>query len=196
VAKLDFWYEFASPYSYPAAMRIERLAKATDVVVAWRPFLLGPVFRAQGFNDSPFNLHRAKGEYMWRDLTRVCEIEGLEFMRPAHFPQKSVVAARLALLLDEAARPEFSRAVYLAEFAEGEDIAKREVLEGILQRLGYDAAALLANAGEPAIKEKLRVETAEAERLGIFGTPSFVLESGELFWGNDRLEQALARAIR
>ena len=70
---LDFWYEFASTYSYPAAMRIEAAANAAGVDIRWRPFLLGPIFKAYGWTDLPFNIFAAKGRYMWRDLTRICE---------------------------------------------------------------------------------------------------------------------------
>ena len=66
--KLEFWYEFASTYSYPAAMGIEALAETAGVEVVWRPFLLGPIFGEQGWNDSPFNIYPAKGRYMWRDM--------------------------------------------------------------------------------------------------------------------------------
>jgi 2-hydroxychromene-2-carboxylate isomerase len=197
VKKLDFWYEFASTYSYPAAMRIEELAKAAGVAVAWRPFLLGPIFKAQGWNDSPFNLQVLKGRYMWRDLTRICEERGLpKFHIPANFPQHSLGAARVALALDDAARPAFSRAVYLAEFADGLDIGDADVLEAILQKLGYDPRVFLSRASTPEIKDRLRANTDEAQRLGIFGAPTFVLEDGEMFWGNDRLEQAIEWAKR
>src|ERR1041385_7871678 len=70
---VEFWYEFASTYSYPAAMRIARKAREADVTVRWRPFLLGPIFGAQGWNDSPFNIYPAKGRNMWRDLERICQ---------------------------------------------------------------------------------------------------------------------------
>ncbi len=73
---LQFWYEFASTYSYPAAMRIEGEAKARGVAIDWRPVLLGPIFGAQGMQDSPFNLYPIKGEYMVRDLTRLCAEDG------------------------------------------------------------------------------------------------------------------------
>ena len=69
---IEFWFEFASTYSYPAAMRVEAVAAARSVEVVWRPFLLGPIFVRQGWDDSPFNLYPAKGSYMWRDLERSC----------------------------------------------------------------------------------------------------------------------------
>jgi 2-hydroxychromene-2-carboxylate isomerase len=195
--KLDFWYEFASTYSYLAAMRIGKLAQAAGVEVAWRPFLLGPIFKAQGWDTSPFLLQEAKGKYMWRDLARLCEDAGLPpFHQPKKFPVRSLLAARVALALDDAARPDFSRAVYSAEFAEGRDIEETETVAAILRKLNHDSAAVLARAGDPAVKDRLRDNTQEAQRCGIFGAPNFVLANGEMFWGNDRLEQALVRAKR
>ncbi|MGB6906799.1 MAG: DsbA family protein, partial [Methyloceanibacter sp.] len=77
VPGIEFWYEFASTYSYPAAMRVETLAKEAGVELRWRPFLLGPIFKAFGWDDSPFNIFAAKGKHMWRDLERVCAADGL-----------------------------------------------------------------------------------------------------------------------
>ncbi len=111
--KLDFWYEFASPYSYLAAMRIEKLAREAKVEIAWRPFLLGPIFKAQGWDTSPFNLYPAKGSYMMLDLARLCEDMGLPpFIAPKPFPANSLLASRVALALDVEARPDFSRGVH------------------------------------------------------------------------------------
>ena len=94
MANAEFWYEFASTYSYPAALRVGALAEARGVSLAWRPFLLGPIFAAQGWRDSPFNIYPAKGRYMWRDVERTCEAMGVPFKRPSPFPQSSLLAAR------------------------------------------------------------------------------------------------------
>jgi 2-hydroxychromene-2-carboxylate isomerase len=193
---LDFFLEFASTYTYPAAMRIAARAAETGVAVRWRPFLLGPIFKAQGFDTSPFNLHPAKGRYMWRDLERICAELGLPFCKPELFPQNSVLAARVALVGLEADWGEqFCRAVFTAEFGEGRQIGDTAAIGDILRALGQPADEVLARATSDAIKAKLRDQTSEAERLGIFGAPSFVVD-GELFWGNDRLDAALAWATR
>ena len=92
-APLEFWFEFGSTYSYPAAMRIERLAREQQVPLVWRAFLLGPIFKDQGWNDSPFNLYPAKGRYMWRDLARICEAEGLPLRQPSRFPRNGLSRA-------------------------------------------------------------------------------------------------------
>src|ERR1700677_5396865 len=94
---LDFWFEFASTYSYPAAMRIGQRAYKAGVEVKFRPFLLGPIFAAQGWTTSPFNLFAAKGRHMWRDLERICGELALPLRRPEPFAQSSLLAARVAL---------------------------------------------------------------------------------------------------
>jgi 2-hydroxychromene-2-carboxylate isomerase len=193
---LEFWFEFASTYSYPAAMRIEALAARAGVALAWRPFLLGPIFQAQGWNDSPFNLYPAKGRYMWRDLERLCAKHGLPYARPTIFPQRSILAARLALAAIEAPwLPALVRGIYVANFAQGADISDALTLGRVLAGLGQEARTWLDRAQSQAAKDALRANTDRAQALGIFGAPTFVA-CGELFWGGDRLEDALAWQLR
>ena len=194
---LDFWFDLASTYSYLTAMRIEPLALAAHVEVRWRPFLLGPIFKAQGWDKSPFKLYPDKGRYMWRDMERLAQAQGLAFVRPEPFPQHSLLAARAALTTVVAPRQAaFCKGVFEAEFAGGLAISEPATLAGIAGGLDLDAEAMLAEAASGAVKERLKLETAEAQRLGIFGAPTFVTSDGELFWGNDRLEQALAWSRR
>ncbi|MFD2183986.1 2-hydroxychromene-2-carboxylate isomerase [Rhodoplanes azumiensis] len=209
---IDLWFEFASTYSYPALMRVGPLAAAAGVTVRYRPFLLGPLFKAQGWDTSPFVIYPAKGRYMWRDLERLCADLGLPVVRPPVFPASSVLAARVALVgLDAAAAGEaagkgagegagwgeaFCRAVFRAGLGEGRAIDDPAVIADLLARLGVDADAVLAQAATPVAKARLREETEAAQRLGLFGAPTLVTADGEIFWGNDRLEQALAWAKR
>src|SRR5688572_10357256 len=99
---MEFWFEFASTYSYPAAMRVEKLASESGAPLVWRPFLLGPIFAQQGWDTSPFNIYMAKGNYMWRDLERTCEELGLAFRKPTVFPRNGLLAARIACAFSEA----------------------------------------------------------------------------------------------
>jgi 2-hydroxychromene-2-carboxylate isomerase len=195
MAALDFWYEFASTYSYPAAMRIERLAQAEGVSVRWRPFLLGPIFKELGWNDSPFNIFAAKGRYMWRDLERVCAAEGFALkLPPVRFPQNGLKAARLALVGEpQGWTPSFTRSVFMANYAEQKDISDEKTLRSILYRLGIDVDAAFTAASASETKEALKRQTEEAQERGLFGAPAFTV-GDELFWGNDRLEAALAWA--
>jgi 2-hydroxychromene-2-carboxylate isomerase len=192
---LDFWFDFASTYSYPAAMRIGSLAAAAGVTVRFRPFLLGPIFKAQGWATSPFNVYPAKGCNMWRDLERLCADLSLPFRRPDPFPQPSLLPARVTLVAVSGGwADDFCRAVFRAEFAQGRRIDEAATIADILTSLTHDAKQVLAAAQSDEIKTRLRRQVEEAERLGIFGAPSFVTSDGELFWGNDRLERALVWA--
>ncbi len=193
---VQFWFEFASTYSYPAAMRVEAACAEAGVPLLWRPFLLGPVFTQQGMTDSPFNIYPAKGAYMWRDLERICAAQGLPLRRPSAFPRGSLLAARICAAFDDAAWiGGFIRAVYGANFAEDRDIGQPEVIANLLAGLGQDAEAVTAAAQDPGTKAKLRAQTERAVALGIFGAPSMVV-GDELFWGNDRLDTSIAWARR
>lgn len=189
---LDFWFDLASTYSYLSAMRIEALAAEAGVSVRWRPFLLGPIFQAQGWNTSPFNLYKAKGDYMVRDIERIGKERGLAFHLPDPFPQNSLLGARVATALaDQGQRAAFVKAVYVAEFAERRRIDDPAVLGECLGKVGADATATLQATQSDAVKLALRNETAEAQRLGVFGAPAFTTANGELFWGDDRLDMAI-----
>jgi 2-hydroxychromene-2-carboxylate isomerase len=189
---LDFWFDFASVYSFLSAMRIAPLAEQAGVALKWRPFLLGPIFQAQGMKGSPFNLFPVKGRHMIRDVQRSADEIGVGFQWPDAFPQSSVLAARVALVGFKAGWGEdFSRAVFAAEYSDNRVISDQTVIAEILTRLAIPADATFAGAQAGAIKQELRDATAEAQRRGFFGAPTFTTQDGELFWGNDRLEQAL-----
>ena len=195
-ASVEFWFEFGSTYSYLSAARIEDIAVAAGVSVLWEPFLLGPIFAEQGWEDSPFNFYPAKGRYMWRDVERLCAKYRLPFTKPSRFPRNGLIAARIACLARATSEhwlSEFVRAVFRANFAKDRDIGDAAEIRSILDSLGQSGALLIELAQAPENKVRLREQTRRAKELGIFGAPSFVV-GAELFWGNDRLEDALAWA--
>ena len=194
---LEFWYEFASSYSHLAAQRVEAAASAAGVSVRWRPFLVGPLFASQGWTTSPFNLYPAKGRNMWRDLEREAARYGLPpITRPDPFPQNSLSAVRAAVYgQDQDWLVPFSKAVFTASFSQGRSIAEPAAVAGILDALGLDGTQTVRAAAAEGNKTRLRVSIEEARSRGIYGAPTFLTEDGELFWGNDRLEQALSWAV-
>jgi 2-hydroxychromene-2-carboxylate isomerase len=187
---MQLWFDFASTYSYVAVLRVFALPPEALPAsgIEWKPFLLGPLFNEQsGLRDSPFNVFPVRGRYMWRDLERLCAKLGFPWRKPGVFPRHSVLAARVACALErDPLLPEFVRAAFLANFAEDRDISDPAVLASLLP--GLDEA--IQRATSPEVKAKLRENTDEARRLGLFGAPSFIV-GGELFFGQDRLDDAL-----
>lgn len=193
---VQFWFEFASTYSYVAAQRLHLVARSEGVAIEWRSFLLGPIFGHQGWNDSPFNIYPVKGRYMWRDLERLCAQYELPWKRPSQFPRGSVLAARVACAAQE--EPwvgDFVRAIYRLNFVEDAPIGNHDVVVAALNEIGMPAADWLERALLQENKDLLRRQTEQAAALGIFGAPSFTT-GDELFWGNDRMEAAMAWAKR
>ncbi len=192
-APVQFWFEFASTYSYLSAMRIEQLAADKGVSIDWQPFLLGPIFVEQGWNTSPFTIYPAKGRYMWRDMERLCATRALPFQRPDPFPQNSLTAARLAVAIGaQDQRAAFTRAVYMAEFGEGRDISAASTLTDCLTAAGLPTD-FMESAQDPQVKAALFEQSSRAKDLDLFGAPSFVV-GDEVFWGDDRLVDAINHA--
>ncbi len=195
---ITFWFEFASTYSYLSAMRIDAEAEVRGVDVIWKPFLLGPIFKAQGWDTSPFTIYPEKGENMWRDMERRAAKYGIPFDRSAErlFPQNSVLAARAAIsCLHEDWGREFCRSVFRAGFAEGKDISDPGTIADCIEAAGGVAQTCLRMAHSDTQKAALRANVEAARSRGIYGAPSFIVDD-ELFWGDDRLEDALEWAIR
>jgi 2-hydroxychromene-2-carboxylate isomerase len=192
--EIEFWFEFGSNYSYLSVMRIEEAARQRGVRVAWKPFLLGPIFRALGMETSPFVLQKEKGAYVWHDMARQCRKYGLRWTKPSTFPRGGVLAARIALLAaDKPWIAAFCRGVMELNFVLDEDISRPERLGEVLAELGLPTKDILNEAQSESAKSRLREQTEEARRRGLFGAPTFFVGT-EMFWGNDRLDDALAWA--
>jgi 2-hydroxychromene-2-carboxylate isomerase len=188
---IEFWFEFGSNYSYLSVMRIEEEARKHGVRIVWKPFLLGPVFRSLGMENSPFVLQKEKGAYVWLDMVRQCRKYGLPWTQPSVFPRLGVLPLRVALLgAEERWIGAFCRQVMLLNFARDQDINQPEAIGRILDELGLPAAEILDEAQAEPTKARLRGQTEEARVRGIFGAPTF-FAGGEMFWGNDRLDDAL-----
>ncbi|MFL6675012.1 MAG: 2-hydroxychromene-2-carboxylate isomerase [Massilia sp.] len=192
--RLEFWFDFGSNYSYLSVMRIGALARAAGVDVCWRPFLLGPIFKSFGWETSPFVLQKEKGNYVWQDMVRECRKYGLPWQRPSEFPRQSLLPLRIAVV--GAGQPwmeEFCQRVMLRNFAADLDINDEASMAAVLDGMGLDSAAILAAAVSAENKLSLRERTGQAQARGVFGAPTFFV-GDEMFWGNDRLEDAIALA--
>lgn len=191
---IECWFEFGSNYSYLSVMRIEQLAAARGVRLVWRPFLLGPIFKAMGWESSPFVLQKAKGDYVWQDMPRQCRKYGLPWTHPSQFPRRALLPMRVALLGEE--QPwmgEYCRRMMRMNFGDDRDIDHPEAVREALAGLGAPVDELLREAAGDEVKLRLRERTETAMRKGIFGAPTFFVGS-QMYWGNDRLEDALEAA--
>ncbi len=193
-AAIEYWFDFASPYSYLSTAHIDTLARLRGVRLLWRPLLLGPVFRAAGWQGSPFLQQPAKLAWMWTDLERQCARHALPWRKPSQFPRSSLLPARIALAHSDApwiAR--FCTAVFELNFVQDIDIDDPAAMHALLTGLGVQAETVIARAQSPEVKQALRDQTEQGTRRGLFGAPSFFVGDA-LYWGNDQLEDALDAA--
>jgi 2-hydroxychromene-2-carboxylate isomerase len=190
--KLDFFFDLSSPYSYLAATQVGALAARCGAELAWRPMVLGAVFKAVG-NEMPARVP-PKARWMGQDLSRWADHYGVPWRMSSHFPLNTIKAMRL-VLVDDAKAGAVALAAFRAMWAEDRDITRDDELTRIATAAGLDAAPALVAIDSSAIKDRLRHNTDEAVARGAFGAPTFLV-GDELFWGNDRLhfvEAALRR---
>ena len=194
VGVLELWFDFSCPYAYLASRRAPHLARAAGVELAWRPMLLGGVFRGVGAGDGPMaTLSPPKAAHNHRDMHRWAEIFGAPFQLPRAHPMRTVRALRVLLGLPHSRWPPAIEAIYAAYWQRAEDVTHDAVIANALRTAGMsddDIAAALAGADDR--KDELRERTDEAIALGIFGAPAWVVRpSGRgpiLLWGQDRME--------
>jgi len=194
--KLEFWFDLGSNYSYLSMMRIEALAERHDVVISWKPFLLGAIFKSFGWESSPFVLQKEKGAYTWRDMARQCEKYSLPWTQPSHFPRSALLPMRVALIgAEQPWISAFCKRLMQINFVEDQDIDNSAVVDAALRKLGLPAQEIIVAAQSDDTKRGMRAQTDEALRRGIFGAPTFFAGT-DMFWGNDRLEDALLLAAK
>ncbi len=176
-------------------MRIENMCRDAGVTLRWRPFLLAPIFRRQGWTTSPFAVNPLRGAYMWRDMERLTDKYGLPFKRPSVFPRNTTLAARVAAAFsDEPWIGEYIRRAFVANFGEDCELNDEETVRRLLRGVGQNATAVLQAALDADRREALRRNTQRALAIDIFGAPNCLVD-GELFWGEETLYDALAFAI-
>jgi len=177
---IDFYFDFASPYGFIAAMQIDSLARP----VIWRPFLLGAVYKT--FGQSPLE-HPLKRKYVIEvDAPRMARRIGLGLKMPAGFPEHALPPARAFYWIeqrDPAKAVTFAKAAYCKYWLEGSATSDAVAAAG---SVGFERDAVLAGMQEPEIKARLIDENEAAIRNGVFGSPFFLVD-GEPFWGRDRI---------
>ncbi len=187
---IDFWVSVGSTYSYLSVMRLKSVEAARGVSFRWRPFSVRAIMIEQ--NNIPFVGKPVKMAYMWRDIERRARKYGLEPRLPAPYPLKDYdLANKIAVLAEsEGWCADYVCAAYRRWFEQGEAPGVEPGLSEGLRELGRDPVRIVASARTGRIEERYKRNTEEAKALGVFGSPTFVVD-GELFWGDDRLEDAI-----
>jgi 2-hydroxychromene-2-carboxylate isomerase len=185
---VEFFFDVGSPAAYLAFQRLPALCAETGATLAYRPMLLGGVFQATG-NHSPATIP-AKGKYLFVDLQRFASRHGIAFRQNPFFPINTLTPMRMAsgLQMREPARfVPFVDAIYRAIWANERNMNDPAVVSRVLQEAGFDPEALLALAGDPEVKDRLKSQTQEAVARGVFGAPTFFVGDA-MYWGQDRLD--------
>lgn len=190
--RLDFFYFFGSGYAYLSVLRIADLAEKAGVRVQWRPFNVRPLMRE---NNVMLRDEAQKVRYLWRDIERRAALHGLPFVKPPIWPtEPDLLASRVAMVAaEEGWVTSYTVESFRAWYLEGLSLGTQDSLRTILPRIGHDPERVMALANRPEATARLEAETEAARVLGAFGSPTFAVGQ-ELFWGDDRLEEAVAWA--
>lgn len=187
---IDFWFTVGSTYTYLTVSRLHMAEAASGIRFRWRPFNARAIM--QEMNNVPFATKPIKLAYMWRDVERRASKYGLPIKVPAPYPLKNFdLASRIAVLGEmEGWCPDYVRASYRRWFIEGKEVGTEPNLSESLREIGQDPDRVIEAANAEPVGRAYDDNTIEARRLSIFGAPTFVAR-GELFWGDDRLEDAI-----
>ena len=187
--KLEFFFDYSSPWTYLAFNRIEDIARRHNADLVWRPILVGGVFNTvnQSVYETRAHPVKPKARYYAKDLQDWARFYGIKIGSPTVFPVNSVKAMRGAFVAIEHGKVSpYSRAVFEAYWGEDRDVSRDEVLRDIVRAAGLDQDEFFKKIATPEYKDKLRVNTEEVIARGGFGSPTMFVD-GEMFFGNDRL---------
>ena len=187
---VDFWFSIGSTYTYLSVLRADDLAHAHGIALRWRPFSVRTIIREIG--NTPFQGRPAKMAYMWRDMERRAGRYGIPIRVPAPYPLEHLDVANQVAVVGEQEGwcADYARAAYRLWFQQAQPPGEEPNLSASLAECGQDPARVLALARSGAILQAYDANTDAARELGIFGAPTFAVD-GEIFWGDDRLEDAL-----
>ena len=199
MAKLEFFFDCSSPWTYLAFHRIQGVCSAADAELVYRPILVGGVFNTvnQSIYQQRANPDPMKLRHYAKDLRDWANFEGIAIGSPPVFPVNSVKAMRGCLFAEQAGcLPAYARAVFEAYWGELQDISQDDVLGHVVDRVGLDGTAFFEHIAKSETKAWLRANTEELiERKG-FGSPTMFVDGDDMYFGNDRMplvEAALRR---
>ncbi len=184
--RVEFYFDYNSPYSYFASLQVEPLCEKADAELEWLPMVLGGVFQAM--NHTPAFLHPVRAKYLWEDLQNLADAYGLPYKKRTNFIFKPVLPLRATIQVPQGKeRAQAVHALFRGAFAEDRDLGDPAVVESLLNEAGLNGKALVAGAEQQHVKDQLKESTDRAVARGVFGAPTLFLDGKKMFWGHDRL---------
>jgi 2-hydroxychromene-2-carboxylate isomerase len=189
---IDFWISVGSTYSYLSVMRIEEIAKANGIKFRWRLFSVRSIMVEQ--NNVPFRGKPVKMNYMWRDIERRAQMYNVPARLPAPYPLSEFDLANKVAIVGEDLDwgKAYIQATYRRWFQNGEEAGSEPNLSDSLREVGQCPEVIIEQARSEPIERRYQQATQYAKSLGIFGSPTFVVNGSEVFWGDDRLDDAIS----
>ncbi|MDJ0956911.1 MAG: 2-hydroxychromene-2-carboxylate isomerase [Arenicellales bacterium] len=188
---IDFWFSIGSTYTYLTVMRLKTLEQEKGIRFNWQPFSVRKLMQEIG--NIPFTGKPVKEKYMWRDIERRAQRYGIPITVPVEYPLKNFdLANRVAIVArQEGWCDKYTRTAYRLWFVNGLPPGDDPNLSESLESAGQSIDRIFELATSDSITDAYHDATSQARSLGIFGSPSFVVDGHELFWGDDRLEDAI-----
>jgi 2-hydroxychromene-2-carboxylate isomerase len=199
MARLEFFFDCSSPWTYLAFTRVHAVVERTRAEIVWRPILVGGVFNAvnRDVYERRANPDPRKASYSGKDLQDWARLAGIAIGKPPVFPVRAVAAMRSVLAADEhGALVPFARATFEAYWGDLKDISRADVLAEICVTVNLDPASIRARGETPDIRDRLRVNTEDVIARGGFGSPTMFVDGADMYFGNDRLPLVEAALMR
>ena len=199
MAKLEFFFDCSSPWTYLAFTRIQDVIARTNAVTTWKPILVGGVFNEvnRDVYERRARPDPRKASYSEKDLQDWARLAGIKIGKPPVFPVRAVAMMRCAVAADEqGALIPFSRAAFEAYWGELKDVSQEDVLREVCRNAGLEPSSILSQAQAPEVKDRLRINTEEVIARGGFGSPTMFVDGDDMYFGNDRLPLVEAALMR
>lgn len=186
-SEVRFFFDYNSPYSYIAALQIEKICQRHGATLLWEPMVIGGIFQADGTN--PTHTIEKRYSYMMQDLKNLSEMHGFPYQERTTFLFNPILSLRATIQVQQGAeRATAVSAIFRGVFAEDRDLGDPETVKDLLTQAGLDGAALVEGTQQQWVKDRLRANTDEALKMGVFGAPTYFLDGEKMFWGHDRLK--------
>jgi len=186
---IDYYLSTLSPYAYLAGNRLEQMAAKHGASVTYKPLDVLQLFARTG-GQAPKDRHPARMAYRAQELPRQAKKTGLPFnFRPAHWPTNAAPSSYAIIAAQNAGGGDLGglvQAILRACWAEDRDIAEDDVIKACLEQSGFDPK--LADSGLLSGAETYAANLEQAVAANVFGVPFYVVDSGQSFWGQDRLD--------